>query len=73
MKTNRENIAIACSLDEDQATRRRERWRALADRAILDVASTAAGLRLRFRFEPGVEAELRSLAALERDCCTFAD
>lgn len=64
---------IACSLGQDDLADRRERWHTLADRAIIDVAPTDYGLRMHFRDEPGVEAELRALAALERDCCAFAD
>src|SRR5712692_6986010 len=68
-----EPAPIACSLDQHDLAERQQRWRALADRAIMDVASTRYGLRLRFRREPDVEAELRHLAALEQDCCSFAD
>ena len=32
---------------------------------------TAAGIRFRFRAEPGVEAWVRDLAAREKDCCPF--
>ena len=64
---------IACSLGRDDLAERQRRWHALAGRAIIDLAPTGYGLRLRFRDEPGVEAELRQLAALERDCCAFAD
>lgn len=64
---------IACSLRRDDLTERQLRWQALADRSIIDVTPSEHGLRLRFRPDPGVEAELRLLAALERDCCSFAD
>jgi hypothetical protein len=64
---------IACSLGRGDLAGRQRRWQALADDAILDIASTGYGLRLRFRADPGVGAELRDLAALERDCCAFAD
>jgi len=64
---------IACSLGRDDLAERQQRWHTLAARAMLDVLSTDDGLRLRFRPDPGVEAELRELAALERDCCAFAD
>jgi hypothetical protein len=62
----------ACSLTRDDLTDRQRRWQALADRSIIDVAPSEQGLRLRFRPESGVEAELRDLTALERDCCSFA-
>lgn len=64
---------LACSLGQDDLAGRQRRWHALADRAIIDVTRTDRGLRLRFRAERGVEAELHDLAALERDCCAFAD
>ena len=64
---------IACSLRRDDLTERQLRWQALADRSIIDVTPSEHGLRLRFRPDPGVEAELRELAALERGCCSFAD
>ncbi len=64
---------IACSLRQDDRAQRQRRWHTLADRAFIDLTPTMTGLRLRFRDEPGVEAELRQLAALERDCCAFAD
>lgn len=68
-----DHIPIACSLGQDDLAGRQRRWHALADRAIIDLTPTGYGLRMRFRDEPGVEAELRQLAALERDCCAFAD
>src|SRR2546422_7562004 len=72
MDMNANATAIACSLDSEVLSERSRRWRALADRAIIDVSLTEAGLRLRFRPEPGVESELEELAGLERDCCAFA-
>jgi hypothetical protein len=48
------------------------RWHQLGARASVEVASTEHGLRLVFRRDPGVEDELRELAALERECCAFA-
>lgn len=64
---------IACSLGQDDLAERQRRWQVLADRASVDVTSTDYGLRVRFRGEPEIEAELRDFAALERDCCSFAD
>ena len=64
---------IACSLGAGDLAERQRRWHALADNAILDIAPTGYGLRMRFRADPGVGAELRDLSALERDCCAFAD
>ena len=63
---------IACSLDADELPERRRRWRALVERSLEERAMLPAGVRLSFRPGPGVEAELSALAALERDCCSFA-
>jgi hypothetical protein len=60
---------IACSLSADQLPERRRRWLALP---LVARAERADGVRLTFRAEPGVEAELRALAELERECCGFA-
>jgi hypothetical protein len=68
-----EPAPIACSLGQGDLADRQRRWHALADGAILDVISTDHGLRMRFRRDPRVESELRDLAALEQDCCAFAD
>jgi hypothetical protein len=63
---------IACSLEQGDLAERRVRWQELGARASVEVASTARGLRLVFRRDPGAEDELRELAALERECCAFA-
>ena len=73
MKKDPESAPIACSLEKSDLAERRDRWRRLAERAALQVLTTEAGLRLRFRDAPGVEGELHQLAKLEQDCCAFAD
>ncbi len=40
---------------------------------LVEAEPTERGLRLVFRREGGVEDEVRELAALERECCAFAD
>jgi len=62
-----------CTLSPDELGARGQRWGQLRDRATVEVATIDAGLRLRFRADPGIEAELRELAALESECCSFAD
>src|SRR5579871_4109735 len=64
---------VSCSLSRESLAERSERWHRLADRAFAGRAQTKEGLRLEFRREPGVEQELLELAALERECCAFAD
>lgn len=68
-----EPAPIACSLDQDDLAERQRRWDALADRTSVERVSTDYGLRMRFGGVPGIEEELRDLAALEQDCCAFAD
>ena len=63
---------IACSLPSGELPERRERWRRLTERALVRRSETASGVRLSFRAEDGVEPELSELAALERECCSFA-
>jgi hypothetical protein len=69
----RRRTTVACSLDQSDLAERQDRWLELARRAAIEVVTTSNGLRLLFRAEPWVEAELRQLAELERDCCAFAD
>jgi hypothetical protein len=64
---------VACSLAKAEFADRQERWRQLWQRAAVNAVTTSNGLRLLFRAAPGVEAELRQLAELERDCCAFSD
>lgn len=63
---------VACSLAPGDLAPRRERWLRLSEQALLEQTPTPAGMRLRFRSVDGAEHELRELAALERDCCSFA-
>jgi hypothetical protein len=67
-----EEQVIMCRLSSDELAVRGQRWRRLRDRAAAEVVTIDAGLRLRFRADPGIEGELRELADLERECCSFA-
>jgi hypothetical protein len=64
---------IACSLEQHLLRERLARWQTLRTCAGVSTTPTEHGLRLAFRARVGVEAELRALVALERDCCTFAE
>ena len=64
---------VACTLNGEAMSERQRRWHELAARAFVERVETERGLRLVFREEPGVHAELEGLAALERECCAFAD
>lgn len=63
---------VACTLDQQGLAERGRRWRSMAERALIGVASTPDGLRLTFGATPGAEAEIRDLAGLETECCAFA-
>lgn len=63
---------IACTLTAANLAEQAGRWKRLAARAMTGRAQTADGLRLSFRTGPGVEQELRELAAVETECCGWA-
>jgi hypothetical protein len=67
-----ETTPVACTLGSGDLAARVARWQALAARAAGERGPTEHGIRLSFAAGPGVAAELRDLAALERDCCAFA-
>src|SRR5688500_12450465 len=62
----------ACALGPRDLPERRRRWLRLSERALIEKAPIPAGVRLRFEKLDGVEAQLRDLVALERECCSFA-
>jgi MerR family transcriptional regulator, copper efflux regulator len=65
--------SVACTLDAGDRALRGGRWKALlTGRHLVRMARTERGVRLVFAASPGVADELRSLTALERDCCAFA-
>jgi hypothetical protein len=59
----------SCSLDAGALSARRERWRRLADRALMRSERHHAVVRQLWRARDGVEEELRTLIALEGECC----
>jgi hypothetical protein len=66
-------VPVACALTPADLAARGNRWERLAARAMTGRAQTAYGLRLCFRPGPGVEEELRTLVAMETECCPWAD
>lgn len=62
---------IACTLDSDGFRRRLEEFRRIFEQGLISSERFEGGGRFRFRALPGLEAELRSLAERERDCCRF--
>lgn len=63
---------IACSLPMADLSERRSDWQQLAQEALLRRRPIPAGVRLTYTRSEAVERRLGELAALERDCCTFA-
>lgn len=63
---------VACSLSRAGLAGQAGRWARLAARSLTGRIATADGVRLRFRAEPGAEAELRTLVAVETQCCPWA-
>jgi hypothetical protein len=63
---------IACTLTDANLKTQRERWLALGESFGLGRTETEDGLRLRFRGDPAIEAELEALVAVENDCCSWA-
>jgi len=64
--------AVACTLTAADLAAQRGAWERLIARAMTERAETADGLRICFRPEPGAEAELRALVAVESECCAWA-
>jgi hypothetical protein len=63
---------VACTLGAGDLAGRMARWKAVATSAAGQRSATGHGVRLSFTAGPGVAGELRDLAALEGDCCSFA-
>ena len=61
----------SCSLSAGDYADRRAAWDRLNARALREQRKTPAGMELRFARE--AEADLRELARLEAECCSFAD
>ena len=65
--------AIACTLRPTELGDRRAAWERLSERALRERQPIPLGVRLVFAGNDEVERELRHLARLEADCCSFAD
>jgi hypothetical protein len=73
MDHDRGSAPVACTLGVGDMARRAARWEALTSRSLERATRTERGVRLVFAANLGVADELRSLIALERDCCAFAN
>ena len=65
-------VPVACTLTPADLAAQADRWARLMARALTGRTETADGLRMSFRPEPGTEDELRTLAAVENECCAWA-
>jgi hypothetical protein len=65
-------LPIACTLTPGAMADRRMAWQGLADRALRAKRATPRGVELTYAPREAVEAELRELAALEAECCSWA-
>ena len=73
MIDNRTELPIACSLEAAELGDRRGIWESLSERALRELRPTTEGVRLVYAASEKVEAQLRELARLEAECCSFAD
>jgi hypothetical protein len=65
-------MPVACTLSSTDLAAQAGRWQRLVARAMTERAETADGLRIAFRPGPTTENELRSLVAVENECCPWA-
>jgi hypothetical protein len=63
---------IACTLGPADLSLQAARWDELLRTALVERLETVDGLRISFRAERGVAAELRALGAVETQCCAWA-
>ncbi len=60
---------LGCSLRGAALDERAAAWRDVLGAAVIGRRPTERGLRLRLRWDPGVERKLGELIGRERDCC----
>ncbi len=65
-----ETTPVACTLTPAGLAAQGKRWHRVMARAMTERAETADGLRICFR--PEAEEELRTLVAVEIECCPWA-
>ena len=61
----------SCSLSGSEYVERRDMWERLNERALREQRTTPEGMELDYA--PDAETELRELARLEANCCSFAE
>jgi hypothetical protein len=80
MATDRTNVTaeqelaelVACTLTDTDLRTQSERWIHLGTNFGIAREQTDDGLRLVFEDHPTIERELRTLVAVENDCCSWA-
>jgi hypothetical protein len=73
MSEQTDDVAIACSLGAAQRADRRALWDTLAGAALTVPRPTADGVEHHYSASDEVERQLRRLARLEGECCSFAE
>jgi hypothetical protein len=63
---------VACTLAPEGLRDRREDWQRVLARGAARVQPTPDGVRVLFAARGEVPADVRRLAALETECCSFA-
>lgn len=63
---------VACTLAATDLAAQASRWKRLAARAMDKLVTTEDGVRIIFVAHAGVETELRALANIEAQCCSWA-
>ena len=73
MKPAPTRIPVVCDLSgaPDTPTERVDSYRRLFTDALVARERTIAGIRFRFRNDPGIETRVRDIATLEQQCCAF--
>ena len=73
MKPARTRIPVVCDLSgaPDTPAERVDTYRRLFTDALIARERTVAGIRFRFRNDPGIETRVRRVATLEQQCCAF--
>lgn len=69
---NTTGLPVACTLAAADLAAQASRWKRLAARAMEKLIKTEDGVRVSFGAHAGVEAELRALADIEAQCCSWA-
>jgi hypothetical protein len=65
-------LPVACTLVAPDGAQRMKQWKALQVKGRPSARRDGHQLIVACRAEPGVQWELQTLAAAERQCCSFA-